>query len=140
MFSSQRGTAILMTRSSSDVKSDKVVLHCTNVRIHFGFAIAFGLPLKQAYHLLHISDFHPLVSIKFVHNSFNYRYFHSKLSQPCGNGWKPQALPISLSHFSVSVPVQLLLKSNPHNQLVYDTEHHPFRDPFHTIALRFSKL
>jgi hypothetical protein len=65
-----------MTRSSSDVKSDKVVLYCTNVLIHFGFAITFGLPLIQAYHLLHASDFHPLVSIKFVHNSFSYRYFH----------------------------------------------------------------
>jgi hypothetical protein len=77
--------------------------------------------------------------MKFVPRWFS--YFHFSLSQPQrGNPVGAPAPLIDQSHFSVSVPVQLLLKSNLHNQLVDNTERRPFRDPFHTIELRFSEL
>jgi hypothetical protein len=116
-----------MTRSSSDVKSDKAVLHCKNVRIHFGFAIAFGLPLKRAYHLLHISDFHPLISIKFVQQFVQLPVLPLQ-AQP--TMWKRLEPPGStnqpITMFSARVPVQLLLNSTPYNQLANDEEYRHF--------------
>jgi hypothetical protein len=50
-FSSQRSTTISMARSSIDVKFNEIVLYCTDVLIHFVFAIAFDVASISLSHL-----------------------------------------------------------------------------------------